>query len=58
MLFADWFSDFLGSSCCMLFTVVFLIGWGISNLLKSDTVKNAAKIGFWAWLLSDDDYRD
>jgi hypothetical protein len=55
MLFADWFSDFLGQSCCMGFVVLWLIGWGISNLLKSDTVKEAAKIGFWAWFLSADD---
>jgi hypothetical protein len=55
MLFADFFSDLLGQGCCMFIVVVGLLGWGISSLFKSDAVKEAARIGFWAWFLSDDD---
>jgi hypothetical protein len=55
MLFADWFSSFLGQACLVWVGIVWLIWWLLSSLFKSQAVQDAARIGFWAWFLSDDD---
>lgn len=61
MLFADFFNELLGQACLMFVGVLFLIGWGlkalggaVSNAMKNETVRDAAKIGFWSWFLSDE----
>jgi hypothetical protein len=62
MVFADWFSDALGSSCLVFILILMGIGWIVQSIgkaagdaLKSDAARDAARIGFWAWFLSDDD---
>jgi hypothetical protein len=58
MLFADFFDN----ACLAFFVVGGILCWGIGQLMKSvgdalnsDTAKEAARIGLWAWFLSDDD---
>lgn len=55
MLFADWFSDALGTTCFAL--ALFVIGFGylLSKIASSDTAKQAAKTGFWMWFFSNRD---
>jgi hypothetical protein len=62
MLFADFFNELFGSACLMFIAVIWLIGWVLTSIgnaakeaLKNDTVQQAARVGFWAWFLSDDD---
>lgn len=61
-MFGDFFNDVLGWGCVGFLLMLWALGWAASSIgkaagdaLKSDTVKEAAKIGFWAWFLSDDD---
>jgi len=58
MLFADFFGD------AALFIVVLcgIVWWAISGVVKSakdalnsDAAREAARIGLWAWFLSDND---
>jgi hypothetical protein len=62
MLLADWFDDFLGNACLAIMVVGGILCWGIGKLMKSagdalnsDTARQAARIGLWAWFMSDDD---
>jgi hypothetical protein len=62
MLFADWFGDFLGNACLLVIVLGGILCWGIGQLMKSagdalqnEDVREAARIGLWAWFLSDDD---
>ena len=55
MLFADWLNDLLGQSCLMFFGLIFLVGWGIKARFSSSAVQEGAKLGFWWWLMGDDD---
>jgi hypothetical protein len=62
MLFADWLGDLLGNACLFVVVLGGICCWAIGHIMKqagdalnSDTAKDAARIGLWAWLLSDDD---
>lgn len=62
MLFADWFGDFLGNACLLAVVLGSILCWAVGSVmkpagdaLKSDTAKEAARIGLLAWFLSDDD---
>jgi hypothetical protein len=62
MLLADWFGNLLGNACLFSVVIIGTVCWAIGrlvesagNVLQNEDVREAARIGFWSWFLSDDD---
>ncbi len=65
MLLADGIGEFLGSACFMTIFILWGVGWGVTQILKSagnalnsDAAREAAKFGVRVWLSLDDDDDD